>query len=79
MWYSGLKMAFAEASGIVLRPSRKETYFMSSEQQKQPWTTPTLIIYGDVEELTADIKNKTFGFGDDVLVQNQPTLHSSTP
>ncbi len=52
---------------------------MSSEQQKQPWTTPTLIIYGDVEELTADIKNKTFGFGDDVLVQNQPTLHSSTP
>jgi hypothetical protein len=41
---------------------------------KKTWNTPTLIIHGSVEELTLQTKNKTYGAGDDVIVNNQTPL-----
>lgn len=41
---------------------------------KKTWTTPQMTVHGTVEDLTRQTKNKTFGAGDDVLVNNQAIL-----
>ncbi len=38
---------------------------MNEETVKKPWSTPKLVIYGTVEEITADPKWKDYGSGDD--------------
>lgn len=44
---------------------------MSSKQQ---YAAPQLVVLGTIEELTRQAKNKTFGGGDDVIVNNQAIL-----
>ncbi len=41
---------------------------------KREWTTPKAICYGSVKDLTQQTKNKTWGGGDDVLVNEQAIL-----
>lgn len=41
---------------------------------KREWTTPKAICYGSVKDLTQQTKNKTFGEGDDVLLNGEATL-----
>lgn len=45
-----------------------------TKPSKKAWTTPQVTVYGTVEDLTRQTKNKTFGAGDDVLVNNQAIL-----
>ncbi|MBE0591954.1 MAG: hypothetical protein IH616_06090 [Gemmatimonadales bacterium] len=47
---------------------------MAGHQTKKPWVTPTATRCGSVKEITLQSKNKTFGGGDDVLVNNQAIL-----
>lgn len=46
------------------------------QEQKKSWVTPTLTRHGSVKELTQQVKNKSYGAGDDVLVNNQAILAS---
>ena len=47
----------------------------SHETQHQSWDTPQLTVYGSVAEITqSHPKHKTFGPGDDVLLNNQAIL-----
>ncbi len=46
--------------------------------EKKKWTNPTLIVHGKVEEITRQTKDKTFGSGDDVIVNQGPTLGNLT-
>jgi len=41
---------------------------------KKMYATPQLVVLGTIEELTQQIKNKQYGAGDDVLVNNQAIL-----
>lgn len=41
---------------------------------KRQWVTPKAIRYGSVKEITQQTKNKTYGGGDDVLINNQQLL-----
>lgn len=47
---------------------------MTGHQVKREWVTPKAIRYGSVKEITQQIKNKTFGGGDDVLINDQQVL-----
>ncbi len=42
--------------------------------QKRQWVTPKAIRYGSVKEITQQIKNKTWGGGDDVVIDSQQLL-----
>jgi hypothetical protein len=44
------------------------------EEKLKTWKTPELITHGSLEKITQQTKNKTFGNGDDVLVNNQQIL-----
>ena len=44
------------------------------EEKLKTWKTPELIAHGSLEQITQQTKNKTFGGGDDVLVNNQLIL-----
>ena len=44
------------------------------ETMKKEYATPRLVVHGTIEDLTQQVKNKTFGGGDDVLVNNQAIL-----
>jgi len=48
-----------------------------TEQRKRDWVTPQATRYGSVKEITLQVKNKTFGAGDDVLVNNQSILSNA--
>lgn len=41
---------------------------------KKEWVAPKAVRYGSVKEITQQTKNKTFGPGDDVLINNQQLL-----
>jgi hypothetical protein len=41
---------------------------------KKAWVTPKATRYGSVREITRDTKDKTFGAGDDVLIDDQAIL-----
>jgi hypothetical protein len=43
-------------------------------EAKQAWKTPELTVYGSVEQITQQFKYKSFGAGDDVLVDLLPIL-----
>lgn len=43
-------------------------------KMKKEYATPRLVVHGTIEDLTQQVKNKTFGGGDDVLVNNQAIL-----
>ena len=45
-------------------------------QPKRVWDTPVLTMYGHIEEVTQQTKNKTFGSGDDVILDGQITLYN---
>ncbi len=45
-----------------------------SALNKKEWVTPEAFRYGSVKEITQQTKNKTFGPGDDVLVNDQTIL-----
>ena len=47
---------------------------MAGHKTKKEWVTPKAIRYGSVKEITQQMKNKTYGGGDDVLVNNQSIL-----
>lgn len=47
---------------------------MTGHQFKKQWVTPKAIRYGSVKEITQQTKNKTFGGGDDVFVNEQQIL-----
>ena len=42
--------------------------------EKRTYAKPELVVLGTIEELTQQVKNKVFGGGDDVLVNNQAIL-----
>jgi hypothetical protein len=42
------------------------------QDQKQVWSAPRLTVFGDVEALTL-ANNKSFGTGDSITFQGQPT------
>ena len=43
-------------------------------QLKKEWITPQATPCGSVKEITLQTKDKTFGAGDDVIVNNQAIL-----
>jgi len=45
---------------------------MDPKQTKRQWTEPKVVVFGDVESLTL-ANNKTFGTGDSITFQGQPT------
>ena len=47
-----------------------------SEVTKSTWAKPSFNVYGSVKEITQvqQAKNKSFGGGDDVIVNNQAIL-----
>jgi hypothetical protein len=45
--------------------------------EKKIYTTPKVTVHGTLEELTQVTKNKTFGGGDDVIVNNMAILANS--
>ncbi len=47
---------------------------MTGHQVKRQWVTPKAIRYGSVKEITQQTKDKTWGGGDDVLIDNQQVL-----
>jgi hypothetical protein len=46
----------------------------SMQNTKKEYAAPRLIVHGTIEDLTRQVKNKSFGGGDDVLVNNQAIL-----
>ena len=44
----------------------------ATNRQKQTWTAPKLMVYGDVETMTL-ASNKVLGTGDSFTFQNQTT------
>ncbi len=50
-----------------------------SPTAKKAWTAPRLTVYGGVTQITQQTKNKTFGSGDDVLVNSQAILSNVGP
>ncbi len=46
----------------------------NGEHLKKEWVTPSVVRYGSVREITKQTKQKTWGSGDDVLVNNQSLL-----
>jgi hypothetical protein len=44
------------------------------KKEKKNWQTPKMIVYGDMEAITKATKYKTYGQGDDVMVNNQSIL-----
>ncbi len=49
---------------------------MTGRNQMREWFTPKAIRHGSVREITQQTKNKTWGGGDDVLINNQQMLSS---
>jgi hypothetical protein len=47
---------------------------MLNDIQKKEWSSPKLTVHGSVEEITQQTKYKTFGSGDDVIVNNLSIL-----
>lgn len=41
---------------------------------KKEYVAPQLVVHGTIVELTQQTKNKVFGGGDDVIVNNQAIL-----
>ena len=41
---------------------------------KKDYEAPQLVVHGTIVELTQQVKNKAFGGGDDVIVNNQAIL-----
>lgn len=60
--------------------SRKEPGTTNTEEYlemgtaKKEYTAPQLVVHGTIVELTQQVKNKVFGSGDDVLINNQAIL-----
>jgi hypothetical protein len=46
-------------------------------ENKKVYGKPEVTVHGTLEQLTQQTKNKFWGDGDDVLVQNQPILSNS--
>ncbi len=51
---------------------------MTKESPKKGWKTPRLAVYGTIGEITLQFKTKSFGGGDDVLVNNQSILSNAS-
>lgn len=47
---------------------------MTGHNEKREWVTPKAVRHGSVKEITQQTKNKTWGGGDDVLINNQMML-----
>jgi len=51
---------------------------MTKEYQKKGWQTPRLSVYGTIGQITLQFKCKSFGGGDDVLVNNEGILSDAS-
>ena len=48
------------------------------EKTKAQWSTPILTVYGDIATITQQMKHKSWGGGDDVLVADQSILSNAS-
>lgn len=54
------------------------TQELFERNEKKAYTAPQLSVYGTVEQITLQIKNKEWGPSDDVLIQQQQLLHDAS-
>lgn len=45
--------------------------------QKKTWTTPQLVVYGDVEKITTELPDKVFGSADGAIYSGQSVMWAS--
>ena len=52
------------------------TFGAPASSDRKPWLAPGLVVFGTVEDITAQTKYKSFGPADDVFVNNEQALHN---
>lgn len=72
-----LRIVFLDSVRMRTTFADSEKEVRMTEQRKRDWVTPQATRYGSVKEITLQVKNKTFGAGDDVLVNNQSILSNA--